>query len=149
VVALLVRSGPWQLAAENRAGRTPLDLAGYSGRPEEITALLRPPAAEKGEEEEEQEQEEQHEQEQEEEQQQPPRAAAELLEFPRRPAGATLEEIRVAISAMDGCGWLPIHRGSGWCASWWTRAGRSSCGPRTSTADCRSTALRGAARARR
>jgi hypothetical protein len=45
VVALLVRSGPWQLAAENRYGGTPLAVAEEWDRPEAIRALLRPPAA--------------------------------------------------------------------------------------------------------
>jgi hypothetical protein len=38
-----VRSGPWQLSAKNRQGRTPLAVAELQHRPEAIQALLRPP----------------------------------------------------------------------------------------------------------
>jgi hypothetical protein len=59
-VALLVRSGPWQLAAEDPDGHTPLAVAGMWGRPEALSALLRPTAAEGGEEGEERGEEQQH-----------------------------------------------------------------------------------------
>jgi hypothetical protein len=108
VVALLVRTansnscGPWQLAAKNRDGSTPLALAELHHRPEAIQALLRPPATaeveEVGEEEEEEKQKEQ-------EQQVVVRGGgrAELLEFLGLRAGATPTEILAEqAAATDG-----------------------------------------------
>jgi hypothetical protein len=107
VALLLVRSGPWQLAAETRrSGHTPLVLAEEYRRPEAIRALLRPPAA--AEEEEGEEQEEQEEPE--EDVVTRSGGLAGVLEVLGLRTGATPTAIRAAISAKDGDGYPPIHR---------------------------------------